>query len=400
MGGASWRGSHARYLPQASNPTEIESPVDSHFQAAPKRLHLPSESRGHLSCPHTKAHLFSARNIGTSAAARHSVRLALLRFILAIKPPTIGHDPESVTIVFQLAQFGNPFQAVLQYAFRVFHSRTACVNLPVPASTADKHPEGISHLNFVIRSRTFIPFALAAFWIIGLTGCSSPTKPGVRKTSTTFTCVVLDAGHGGHDSGARSRRGLLEKDLTLDVVRRLAPKLRAAGFRTVLTRNSDVFIPLDRRVDISEKERSAVFLSVHFNDTSRRKVSGMESYYFSEESRRFSQRLVNTLAKVTGAPDRGSRVARFRVLRNNINPAVLVECGYLSNRAESTLLADPRYREKIASALAEAIVKQRGGPLLPKAVSPGDPQTIPQNLSLPAQSLGYSPETNAAESAL
>lgn len=237
-----------------------------------------------------------------------------------------------------------------------------------------------NHLSYIFRSSLLFLATLVCG--LGLTGCATHSETGVRKTSTTFTCVVLDAGHGGHDSGARSRKGLLEKDITLDVVRRLAPKLQAAGLRTVLTRKTDVFIPLDRRVEISEREHSAVFLSVHFNDTSRRQISGMESYYFSEESRRFSQRLVAALARGTGAPDRGSRVARFRVLRCNLNPAVLVECGYLSNRNESALLTDARYREKIAVALADAIVKQRGGPVRP----PGQPPALPQNAAALGQS--------------
>jgi N-acetylmuramoyl-L-alanine amidase len=237
-----------------------------------------------------------------------------------------------------------------------------------------------NHLTYILRNPLLFVTTLAC--VFGMTGCATRSETGVRKTSTTFTCVVLDAGHGGHDSGARSRKGLLEKDITLDVVRRLAPKLQAAGLRTVLTRNADVFIPLDRRVEISEREHSAVFLSVHFNDTSRRQISGMESYYSSEEARRFSQRLVTALARVTGAPDRGSRVARFRVLRDNLNPAALVECGYLSNRNESALLADARYREKIAVALADAVVKQRGGPVRPA----GQPSAVPQNAAALGQS--------------
>ena len=228
------------------------------------------------------------------------------------------------------------------------------------------------------RFRQFFPRALGFLtglcWILCLTGCATHPDTGVRKTSTNFTCVVLDAGHGGHDSGARSRKGLLEKEITLDVIRRLAPKLRAAGLRTVLTRNSDVFIPLDRRVEISEREHSAVFLSVHFNDAGRKQVAGVETYYFSGESRRFSQRLVGALAEGTGAPNRGSREARFRVLRCNVNPAVLVECGYLSSRREVGLLEQPKYREKIATALAEAIVKQRGGPIPISGSNSGLPQ--------------------------
>jgi N-acetylmuramoyl-L-alanine amidase len=215
-----------------------------------------------------------------------------------------------------------------------------------------------------------LPFAGLLFWVLCLTGCATHSETQVRKTSTNFTCVVLDAGHGGHDSGARSRKGLLEKEITLDVIRRLAPKLRAAGLRTVLTRNSDTFIPLDRRVEISEREHSAVFLSVHFNDAGRKQVAGVETYYFSSESRRFSQRLAGALAEGTGAPNRGSREARFRVLRCNLNPAVLVECGYLSSRREAALLEQPKYRERIATALADAVVKQRGGPISTEGLKP------------------------------
>ena len=227
----------------------------------------------------------------------------------------------------------------------------------------------------IIRMRLLLTWSFCVLFC--MSGCSTSRESGVRKTSTTFTRIVLDPGHGGHDLGARSRKGLQEKDIALDVVQRLEPKLRTAGLRTVLTRNSDVFIPLDRRVELSDREQSAVFLSVHFNDAGRKQVSGMESYYFSEESRRFAQRLVSTLSRGTGAPDRGSRVARFRVLRNNLNPAVLVECGYLSSRTEAALLSQPAYREKIATALAEAIIKQRGGPVQ----TPAQKLTLPQNVA-------------------
>ncbi len=188
--------------------------------------------------------------------------------------------------------------------------------------------------------------------------------PRVRKTSRTFTTVVLDPGHGAHDSGARSRRGLLEKDLALDIALRLAPKLRAAGFRTVLTRKSDVFIPLERRSAISGQFENAVFVSIHLNDCRRRAVNGVESYYFSDESKRMAHVMVHALAAGTRSPDRGARVARFRVLRTNENPAVLMECGYLSSPSESALLGSAAYRERVAESLARGIIAQRGGPLL------------------------------------
>ncbi|MEK0445598.1 MAG: hypothetical protein RLZZ399_919 [Verrucomicrobiota bacterium] len=220
--------------------------------------------------------------------------------------------------------------------------------------------------------------ARSAFWVLrvgvvcgwGLLsgGCATrEVTPKVRDTSRSFTTVVLDAGHGAHDSGARIRKGPLEKDLALDVVLRMEPKLRAAGFRTVLTRRRDVFIPLLQRAEISNAQTNAIFVSVHFNDAGRRSACGVESYYFSPESSRMASRMVGALSQGTGAPNRCARAARFCVLRNNANPAVLMECGYLSSRAEAALIVQPGYRERIAAGIVRGIVEQRGGPLLQKA---------------------------------
>lgn len=207
---------------------------------------------------------------------------------------------------------------------------------------------------------------LLGIWLlVSLGACVQVQEaPRVRKTSRTFTTVVIDPGHGAHDSGARARSGLLEKDVALDISLRLAPKLRAAGFHTVLTRRSDVFIPLDGRSAISGQHENAVFVSIHLNDCRRRAVHGAESYYFSEESKRMAHILVHTLASGVKTPDRGPRVARFRVLRTNENPAVLMECGYMSSPRESALLATAAYRERIAESLARGIIAQRGGALL------------------------------------
>lgn len=187
----------------------------------------------------------------------------------------------------------------------------------------------------------------------------------MRNTSRTFTSVVLDAGHGAHDSGTRTRRGVLEKDMALDVTLRVAPKLREAGFRTIFTRRSDVFIPLDARVEVSDRYENAVFVSIHFNDAGRKKVEGVESYYFSPESKQMAERMVRVLASASGSPNRGARVARFRVLRSNHNPAVLMECGYMSTAAEASKIVQPAYREKLAEGIARGIIQQRGGPIGP-----------------------------------
>ncbi|PYI75558.1 MAG: N-acetylmuramoyl-L-alanine amidase, partial [Verrucomicrobia bacterium] len=100
-----------------------------------------------------------------------------------------------------------------------------------------------------------------------LPACASMRTRAVKDTSKTFKTVVVDAGHGGKDSGAYRRYGPPEKLVTLDVAERLDHKLRESQLKTVMTRSSDVFIPLDERVNIENSQKNAIFVSVHFNDS-------------------------------------------------------------------------------------------------------------------------------------
>ncbi len=203
-------------------------------------------------------------------------------------------------------------------------------------------------------------FALLSAAVALLSGCESTVR--VKDTSRTFRTVVIDAGHGGHDLGTHSRWGGVEKNHALDVALRLDPRLRSAGFRTVLTRSGDYFVPLDRRAGISNRQENAIFVSIHFNEGPSRKAHGPETYYRSGPSREIAAKVQQAVAALPGATSRGVKTANFRVLRRNGYPAVLVECGFLSNPAEGARCATPRYREMLAAAIAGAIIQQRGLP--------------------------------------
>lgn len=196
-----------------------------------------------------------------------------------------------------------------------------------------------------------------------LAACATgPTRTGKKDTSKTFTTVVVDAGHGGKDSGAYRRFGGAEKIATLDVAKRLNQRLRESQLKTVMTRSSDVFIELDERVAIENRQKNSIFVSIHFNDSRRRAVSGFETYYNSSVSRALADRIQGKLLTMPHAVNRGVHFANFRVLRLAIYPAVLVECGFLSNRREGGEARDSEYRELLADRIAEAIVEQRYGP--------------------------------------
>jgi N-acetylmuramoyl-L-alanine amidase len=202
--------------------------------------------------------------------------------------------------------------------------------------------------------------ALAIGLLALLAACA--TAPTTTKhTSKTFSTVVVDAGHGGKDNGAYRRYGPPEKVVALDVAQRLNRKLRESELKTVMTRSSDVFIPLDQRVAIENSQKDAIFVSIHFNDSRRRGVHGFETYYHSGDSSELAGRIQSKLMTIPHSANRGIHTANFRVLRLAYYPAVLVECGFLSNRADGNQARDGEYRELLADRIAEAIVEQRYG---------------------------------------
>jgi N-acetylmuramoyl-L-alanine amidase len=205
-----------------------------------------------------------------------------------------------------------------------------------------------------------------------LASCATAPQTG-KDTSHTFTTVVVDAGHGGKDSGAYRRYGGAEKVATLDVAKRLERKLRESQLQTVMTRSGDVFISLDERVEIENRQKNSIFVSIHFNDSRRRVIKGFETYYHTAYARELADRIQSKLLKIPGARNRGVHVANFHVLRLANYPAVLVECGFLSNRSEGGEARSAEYRELLAEKIADAIVEQRYGPGVYHAAASGAP---------------------------
>jgi N-acetylmuramoyl-L-alanine amidase len=214
--------------------------------------------------------------------------------------------------------------------------------------------------------------------------------------------VVLDPGHGGIEDGAIGPSGLKEKDLVLDVARRLAVLLRLEGFEVTLTRNGDDDISLDDRAGIANEKRADLFVSLHANAARHRGAFGAETFFLApeasddeartlaalennaarvddesgrlnadgelplilwdmaqlgylEESARLARTIQDRLNILLDIRDRGVRQAPFRVLVGATCPAVLVELGFLTNPAEEARLAGGAYRRQLAEALRDAI---------------------------------------------
>ncbi|MFZ4116021.1 MAG: N-acetylmuramoyl-L-alanine amidase family protein [Chthoniobacterales bacterium] len=177
-----------------------------------------------------------------------------------------------------------------------------------------------------------------------------------------FHTVIIDPGHGGYDSGARAVHGASEKNLALDTAQRLKPLLEKKGYRVILTRTTDIFIPLGMRTAISNAHPNAIFISIHFNCSPRRTARGIETYYcYNRPSERLASSIFDEVSSFYGRRyNRGVKPAFFFVLSHNHHPATLLELGFVSNRNENELIQNSNMRQELAERIATAIQRVKG----------------------------------------
>jgi len=216
--------------------------------------------------------------------------------------------------------------------------------------------------------------------------------------------VVIDAGHGGYDPGTSSAEGLLEKDITLQIAKRVAGVLQRQRVQVELTRDSDTFVGLSQRTNAANRAEADLFVSIHANSSPRADTRGIEVYYLNNTTDRATIRLArmenrdaanygdssepnlnyilsdlrqqykatesSSLARMIDASVEaemrsqfgesahtlGARKGPFYVLVGAHMPAVLVECGFLSNREEALRLASPNYQQGLAIGIADAVI--------------------------------------------
>jgi N-acetylmuramoyl-L-alanine amidase len=209
--------------------------------------------------------------------------------------------------------------------------------------------------------------------------------PDLGKIET----VVLDPGHGGYDKGQVSRYGA-EKDFALDVARKLRLILQSKGLRVVMTREGDYFVPLEVRAKIANAARNSIFVSIHFNATNDDpNATGFEIFSFTPrgapstsdtnvndrsfnmqpgssvdaQSMALSACVYHSVLGQLREYDRGIKRARFAVLRLTKVPAVLIECGFLTEGGESKLISNKDWRAKLAGAIGIGIENYQALPV-------------------------------------
>src|SRR5213595_1629587 len=184
--------------------------------------------------------------------------------------------------------------------------------------------------------------------------CFNSPAAQTSRMSENVT-VVIDAGHGGHDRGGIPGQRIAEKDMTLDVAQRLKNVLSASGYRVVMTRSTDVFVSLGGRVAMANTYRNAIFVCIHFNATGRSGASGIETYFYSRDSLPLASAIHYYVAGGAPSANRGVRRRGFYVLRKTTIPAVLVECGFLTNPTEAAYAQTASYRQKLAEEIAAGV---------------------------------------------
>lgn len=184
-----------------------------------------------------------------------------------------------------------------------------------------------------------------------------PAKPSSNDPSSRSIedkVIVLDAGHGGYDPGALGKK-FNEKTLTLKVVQQIKSLLEKEGTKVVLTRSTDTYISLPARVTISHQYKADAFVSIHFNSGSKT-AAGIETFYYSKsKDYPLSNYIREVLIDYTGMKNRGTKYGDLHVLRENNQPATLLELGFLSNPNEETKISTTTYFQKVASAVVEGL---------------------------------------------
>lgn len=257
----------------------------------------------------------------------------------------------------------------------------------------------------------FVPVSFARKDLGMIVGVGAKTAaaemPAVPEGPKRFTIktIVIDPGHGGRDVGATGRRlRVREKDMALILARKIRDILERAGIKVIMTRNSDIFIPLSKRADMANRNSADLFVSIHLNASRSRFMRGFECYYLSNatddnaraleafedstlkldkeadaehsrgldktlwdmtltenrlESAELAGHICDSVERSFTIGNRGVRAARFYVLKYTRMPSVLVEAGYISNRYEELKLKEPEFLDRIAEALANGILKYK-----------------------------------------
>lgn len=182
-------------------------------------------------------------------------------------------------------------------------------------------------------------------------------QPG-KAEKINAPLIMLDAGHGGEDFGTNSSTTpkYQEKSLNLSTTLLVRDYLQQFGYKVILTRKNDLFIPLDKRAALANEANPRLFVSIHYNSAPSKDAQGVEVYYYnsdvdktrSHQSKTLAKNVLDNVLQITQAKSRGVKHGNFAVIRETKMPAILIEGGFMTNGKEMDKIKDPQYIKQIA----------------------------------------------------
>ncbi len=313
-------------------------------------------------------------------------------------------SPERLVVDFKKTSFNkaNRARTLTQVGF-IKGARTGVPSAATARIVIDLPDEALTEKHFMLKPQGDMPYRFVIDMEKNRKATQEPTRTvGLQPfSSPRKKIVVLDPGHGGQDPGAISKSGKYEKDLTLKMAREVRDLLQKKGYKVVLTRDKDVFIPLRGRIQKAHQANADLFISIHADSAKNASARGLSVYTISEkasdkeaaalaerenkadiilgmdlgdyqpevsnilidlaktgtmtQSAKYADLVVQAMKKEIKLVPNAHRFAGFVVLKSPNIPSVLVELGYLSNRTEDKLLQQKKYRSKLADSLVTAI---------------------------------------------
>lgn len=204
--------------------------------------------------------------------------------------------------------------------------------------------------------------AFIAKWVVSTGDVAQATTSEQKKMPRTAgtlkgLTIVVDAGHGGNDRGTTGTKGTDEKVLTLMTAELLTAKLKAAGANVVMTRDSDTYISLRKRVAISQQADADAFISLHYDANPDSSITGFTTYYTHGNQKSLATSVNDGLASTISLRDRGAQPANFLVLRENRKNSILIELGFLSNPSEERILTTEMFREQATHGIYQGLLE-------------------------------------------
>ncbi|KRG12784.1 N-acetylmuramoyl-L-alanine amidase [Lederbergia galactosidilytica] len=195
-----------------------------------------------------------------------------------------------------------------------------------------------------------------ATWLTDLNSESTPVeKQSKNITSLTGYNIVIDPGHGGEDPGSIGMNNIFEKDVIMSTANAVAQKLRDAGATVIMTRNGDYYVPLQKRIQISNAYNTHAFISLHYNAHPISNVNGIETHYTGEGSYTLAREVHAALERNTALINRGVKQSGFYVISENNIPSILVELGFITNPDELEYIQTQEYENNVANGIVDGI---------------------------------------------